>query len=509
MNTSVRVFGNTVVLYVKIIVSTFVGLFLTRVVLDVLGIEDFGIYNLIAGIIAILAFVESSLTISTQRYISLALGQGDVDRVRRYFSAGIQIHLGIAFVIAIILEICGLFLFDGFLNIPAERIEVARQIYQLMVLSMVATIVCIPYNAAINAYEDIWYYGLVQTLCTLMRLGLIVGFKYIHTDALWLYAAWMVTTTLMGVLASVVWCMVKYSSVCRVRLSLKSGYYDVREMLGFTGWNTLGAFAVVCRNQGVSIVLNVFFGPAINGVYGIANQVDGQLVSFANTLTSSMTPQIVKSQGAGNGERLCKLSVFTCKTAFMLSAFFALPLLIELPLVLGVWLKEVPPYTELYCRTLLFIFLICELYPGLSRGIQAVGNIKWQQIWSAICVVLPIPIGIIFFKMGMSHFIIIYLMLFAQVGSFAVSVYWSWRLFNLHVGKYLWFVVKAVALFLVMLGVGYFFDSLLMQFTSDITRFIIISILSSSVFVALFFWTCIDQDERTMINNLIHQVLKR
>ena len=509
MNTPVRVFCNTIVLYVKIIVSILVGLYLTRIVLDVLGIEDFGIYNLIAGVIAVLAFIESSLMMSTQRYLSLALGEGDQGRVREYFSAGLQIHIIIALLIAAILELCGLFLFDGFLNIPTDRVIIARQIYQLMILSTCITMIGIPFNAIINAYEDIWFYGLLQIFCIIARLGIIFGFTYIFLDSLLLYTIWIMSTTIIGVVVSIVWCYFKYDTTHRLTLSPQKSWNKIREMLSFTGWNTFGAFAVVCRNQGISVVLNVFFGPAINGVFGIANQVDGQLISFANTLTSSMTPQIVKSQGQGNSDRLRKLSVFACKMAFLLSAFFALPLMIELPLVLSMWLKEVPPYAELYCRVILFTFLICEFYPGLARGIQAVGVIKWQQIWSSTCILAPIPIGVILFKIGMPHYTITYLMVIAQICSFAVFVYWAWRLYGLKVSEFLSFVFKSTLIFVGLLYAGFMADEFLEGKITDIVRFLLVCSVSSFVFVIMFCKFCFKEYERDTIINLIHQIKKK
>ena len=507
MRPSVKVFNNTLVLYLKIVVSTIVGLYLTRVVLDVLGIEDFGIYNLIAGIIALLAFVESSLMSSTQRYLSLAIGQDDVIREKKYFSAGLLIHLAIGFLITAILEIIGLFLFDGFLNIPSERIAVAKEVYQLMILSTFFTVIGIPYNAAINANEDIWFYGLVQIICNVLKLGLIFAFKYINVDALWLYTAWVVAVTIIGVFVSILWCRSKYNSTRNLDYSFSNNKQDIGEMLGFSSWNTLGAFAVVCRNQGTSVALNVFFGPAINGVFGIANQVDGQLISFANTLTSSMTPQIVKSQGQGDQERLRILSVFASKTAFMLSALFALPLMLELPLVLDVWLKEVPPYAELYCRLILILFLICEFYPGLSRGIQAVGQIKWQQIWSSVCVVMPIPLGIVLFKFGFTHYTIVYLMLIAQIASLMVSVHWSRKLYQLNVVVFSIYILKALLLFGCIFFFCRYFDVFLMSSMSNVIRFITISIISSSLFLFLFYKFCLNNKEREMIRNLAKQLL--
>ena len=509
MSPSVKVLTNTIILYAKIIISTLVNLYLTRVVLAVLGIEDFGIYNLIGGVIAILAFVETALMSSSQRYLSFSLGKGVNEETRNIFSASLIIHIAVGIAIVVILELCGLFLFDGALNIPENRLKIARIIYQIMILSTLVTIIGIPYHSAINAYEDIWYYGLVQTICVCLKLGVIWCFNHLELDALLVYTIWMFIVTFLGVFASIMWCIVKYETCRKLRLSIGQQLQKIREMAGFTGWNTLGAFAIVARNQGVSIVLNIFFGPSVNGVYGIANQVDGQLISFSNTLTSSLSPQIVKSQGMGDKLRLRRLSVFASKMAFLLSAVFALPLLIELPFVLKIWLKEVPLYTEIYCRLVLIVFLVCELYPGLSRGIQAVGVIKWQQIWSSILVVSPIIAGIIMFKIGLPHYTITYAMLIAQIASLAVVVYWSKRLYDLDVRGFCLFIFKSIIIFLLLYVIFYRIDVLIINIVNDLIRFIAICLSSSSLFFIAFYFIVLDKTERGMLLSLVHKIFNR
>lgn len=509
MNPSIKVLTNTVVLYAKIIISTLVNLYLTRVVLAELGIEDFGIYNLVGSVIAILAFVETALMSSSQRYLSFSLGKGVKSETRDFFSASLLIHIIVGVVVVFVLELCGLFLFDGALNIPEDRLAVARIVYQIMIVSTLVTIIGIPYNSAINAYEDIWYYGIAQTVCVCLKLGVIWCFSHLVIDSLLIYSLWMLIVTFIGVLASIVWCLSKYDVCKHINLSIKKQMSRIREMAGFTGWNTLGAFAVVTRNQGVSIVLNVFFGTAINGVYGIANQVDGQLISFSNTLTSSLSPQIVKSQGMGDKERLRRLAIFASKLAFLLSAILALPLLLELPLVLNVWLKEVPEYTEIYCRLVLIVFLVCELYPGLSRGIQAVGIIKWQQIWSSIFVVSPIFLGIVLFMLGLPHYFIVYAMLLAQIASLIVVLYWGQRLYELNVKKFCIYILKAFVLFALLYYGLKWLDGLLNTITGDFVRFVIISLMSVMLYGVLYYYIAFDMKERSMLANMINKIMNK
>lgn len=349
---------------------------------------------------------------------------------------------------------------------------------------------------------------MVQIVCTLLKLGVIVGFVYFGVDKLLMYSIWMTVASLLEMFTQYIWCKLKYP-VCNNNNLFKYDRQSISEMFGFAGWNTLGAFAVVGRNQGVATVLNVFFGPRINGVFGIANQVDGQLISFANTLTSAMTPQIVKSHGQGNNERLVFLSLLTSKLTFFMSAVFAIPLLIELPLVLSVWLKEVPEHTEMYCRLVLYIFLVCELYPGLVRGIQAVGIIKWQQILTSIIVLLPIPIGIVAFKLGASHFWIVYLMLISQIASLGVTVYFSVKLFGLDIRKYFKFVFFAGLSFFSPLIFGHLIDNMMLGVCSNLVRFLAVVAISVLLFISLFFICGFDKNERAMILSLVSSFVKK
>ncbi len=507
MKTSTRVFYNTMVLYVKIVVSLVINLLLTRVVLDALGIDDFGIYSVIAGVIAILAFVQSALMSSVQRYLSVALGENNNEKTSKYFSASLLIHIFLGLIIILLFELCGLFLFDGFLNIPDSRIPVAKIIYQIMIFSTFFTVIGIPFHATINSYEDIWFYGLTQIICTFLRLGLIYAFVYLEGDKLVIYSIWMAATVILGEIASMIWCFCKYKVCKRISLSVKKLSKYIKDMLSFIGWNTVGAFAIVARNQGVSIVLNIYFGPRINGVFGLANQVDGQLSSFANNLTASLSPQIVKSYGQGNIERLRYLSLFACKLSFFLSAIFAIPLLIELPLILEVWLVEVPPYAELYIKLVLIIFLICELYPGLNRGIQAVGNIKWQQIICALCVISSIPIGIIMFSFECPHYAVVYVMIAAQAISFAVHIYWSNKLYGLKYKKVYHFLFCSVILFILIYLLGSFVDSILINRLSDLIRFLIVISSTAFLFSLSYLYVCFSKSERLSIKNLTLSIL--
>lgn len=510
MTSANRVMVNAIVMYVKIILSTIVGLYLTRVVLDVLGVSDFGIYNVIAGVIAILAFLESSLMTSSQRFFSVAIGESDVTKYVHFVSSSFIIHILFTVIIVSLLEVAGFFLFDGFLTIPANRLYVAKIVYQLMICSTAVTVVCIPFNALINAEEDIWFYGILQTVCTLLRLLIIFGFNVIDVDSLLLYSIWVASTTAMTGMGAAMWCFLKYSIVNKCNLSYQKNKLYIKDLFGFAGWNTLGSFAVIARNQGVAILLNHFFCPAINAVYGIANQVNGQLAAFANTLTASFTPQIAKSYGEGNNERLVFLSVFTSKMAFMLSAVMAIPFLLEMPLVLRVWLKEVPEFTEFYCGTIIYMFLLNEMYPGLVRGIQAVGNIRNREIVCSSVIILPILIGALLFSLGYNHTYIIYLIGASQLVLNIVNIYYAHKLYGLKFWHYIKECMKFTFVYFIVYFSGMFLKYIMDEVltTHQLVQFLIICSYSIISFLVLFYIVSFDKHEKNVINCIVMNKIK-
>lgn len=508
MDAAVRVFYNTAALYIKMFFTTILSLYLTRVVLNVLGVEDFGIYNLIAGIITILSFLNSALMSSSQRFISVAMGKKDKLLTKSYFTSSLIVHICFALILLFLLELCTLFIFDGVLNIPSNRLRIAKYVYQLMILSMLVTVIGVPYNAVINANEDLWFFAIVEVVCAFLKLAVILLFKAVSTDVLLLYTAWMVFVTYINVAVKYLWCKYKYAECNNIKI-FRCPRSSVADILGFSSWNALGAFAMVGRNQGVAVILNIFFGPAINAVYGIANQVNGQLIYFSQMLTTSMAPQIMKSQGEGNTNRMISLSIFTSKAAFLLSAIFAIPLTIEMPFVLQVWLNNVPPHTARFCELMLYVFLIMQLYPGLTRAIMANGDIKLYQISVSILLLLPLAIGCILFKLQYPSYSICYVMIIAQFLTLLVTLFLSRRLLNFNILPFAIYVIKASLLYFTVLLSGKYLHEYLIGIMPQLHVFIIITSITVLVFMSMYFLMILNKEERSRIYNMLKVLIHK
>lgn len=507
MTASLKVFFNTVSLYIKLLITVVVGLYLTRVVLEQLGVENYGIYNLIGGVISLLSFLQTALSVSTQRYLSVSMGKNDQNLVNTIFASSLTIHIVLSIVIFVILEFCSLFLFNGFLNIPADRIVAAKWVYQIMVMSTVFTVLQVPYAADMTAHEDLWMLAIIESMSAFLKLGVIFLFDVSSIDALILYSLWIFIATLFSFLPKVIWSTIKYKE-CRVVRFWKYIRKDsVKEMIGFTGWNAFGTLALVGRNQGVAILQNIFFGPAINAVYGIANQLNGHLIYCSQIMTTSMTPQIMKSEGEGNRSRMIRLSIFTSKMAFFLSAVLALPLIIEIDTVLNFWLKSVPEYTKVYCILILLMFLVMQLYPGLTRAVQAIGEIRNYQVVTSILLLLPLPVGYMMYKEGAQHTSVLYFMILSQVLQMMYAIWYLRRHTGIHMKDFYKYIIKAIVMFIVVYMLGNKLHLFWASRTSILITFIVTCTCVVLLFTLLSFVVLFNNQERKSILNMFRSLI--
>ncbi|MCM1141143.1 MAG: hypothetical protein NC453_21460 [Muribaculum sp.] len=496
-------------LYGKMVITTIITLYLTRVVLLYLGENDFGIYSLIGGIIALLSFVNSALMVSTQRYLSVAIGEKSKEKLETIFSLSVLIHIGLAIFLIGIFELCATFLFNGFLNMAPQRIGAAKIVYQLMIASTIFTVVGVPYNAIINAKEDLWFFSIVETICTVLKLGILIIFHFSKSDALINYTLWMVVVTIVNFIIKYVWCKSKYSECRKIKYTISGNTRFLRELLSFSGWNAFGTLALVGRNQGVAIILNHFWGTAINAVYGIANQVNSQLIYFSTIMTTSMTPQIMKSYGEGNHRRMLDLSVLTCKIAFFMSAVFAIPLIIEMQFVLKEWLKIVPEYTDIFCTLIIYIFLVMQLSPGLDRLIQACGRIRFYQVSKSIVLLLPIPAGAALGSCGLDNQMILYAMIASQCIQLIISIIVSYKLAGLNVSQFIVFLAKAVISFLAILLCGKFIYNQISSVMNEWLTFLIVTTTTMIAFTAVYYLTVLNNTDKQRFSNLFKSLKLR
>jgi len=507
MQHSTKLILNTIASYVRIIVNTIVTLIGTRIALRCLGADDFGLYNLIAGIVVLLSFINGSLLISSQRYFSISIGEGNTKKLGRFFNASLGIHIFIGLLIGLTFLIITPILFNGFLNITPEKIELAKVIYYIMIISAVITIGTIPFSAIMNAREDMVVLSICDIVSCIMKLVAAISLLFVSNHLLLTYTVLMLCSIFVKMLMEIGWSRFKYkeAKVISNQLVNKPIY---REMLGFIGWNTLGSFAVLVRNQGVAVILNVFFGTIINAAYGIANQVNSLVLSFASTLTTVFSPMIIQAKGAKNEKRMMDTAVFSSKLSFYLSSAMALPILLFLPVILKIWLGMYPNSTLEFCQYIVYSFLVLQLYPGINRAIYATGHIKGYQITISIVLVAILPIGAWLFKMGYPPYSILFVMLISQIITLISTIYYGHKFCGLSVKEFIIHSVFIPVLVFIVFLWGCESLNRVMRIQMSVFGIIIYSCIIELLYVIFFMYTVLNQKEKNMMINYLKHYLK-
>lgn len=379
MTNSQRVIVNTLAQYARTIVNVCLSLYSTRLILSALGQDDYGIYMLVAGVIAMLSFVTNALVTTTQRYLSVYHGRQDKEGLHQVFGNSMLLHLLIGGTIALILGICGRWITHDMLNIEAGREMAALWVYYAAVVMLLLSFVTAPIRALFIARENIVYISIVDIIDGILKLLIAIALTYITSDKLISYAGLMTGIHVLNLLLFTLYAAVKFEEFHFPRLNEWSKSL-MKELSGFAGWTTYSAGCVIVRNQGIAVVLNAFFGTVVNSAYGIAQQVLGAVQFVSQSILNAINPQIMKSEGADNRERMVRLSEYASKYSFLLLALVAIPIIAEMDTLLQVWLKEVPEHTSMFCRLMLVASLCDQISIGLTSANQAIGKIRVYSV---------------------------------------------------------------------------------------------------------------------------------
>lgn len=394
-----RIARHTLMLYVRTAIALLVSLFTARVVLNALGVADYGIYSVVGGVVLLFTFLNAAMSSATQRFLNFALGRQDPAQASRVFSVSLSAHLGIAALVVVLAETVGLWFLNARMVIPPGRMAAANWVYQLSICATVAGIVRVPYNAAILAYERMSFYAGMGIGEAGLRLGIAGALLFSAGDKLQLYA-WLVLA------ASLVLWLAHYA-YCR-RMFATTTYRPVRdaalsrEILGFSGWSLLGGLANMCNTQGINLVFNLFCGVVVNAAMGIASQVNAAISQFVFSFQTAFNPQIVQSYAAGDREYFIPLVFRASKFSFYLMWFIALPILFNADPILQVWLKLVPPHAPVFLRLIIASALVDALAGPLWMSAQAIGKIRNYQVVVSLLVLSNLPAAYVVLRLGYS-----------------------------------------------------------------------------------------------------------
>lgn len=374
-----------------------VSLFTVRVVLRTLGEVDYGLYNVIGGIVAMFAFLSNTMASASQRFFSYELGKKQFGRLRQTFSITVIIYIIIAVIILIVAETLGIWFLNTKMTIPVERLSAANWVFQFSVISFIITILTIPYNAAIIAQENMKIYAYVSIVEVLLKLGIVYILLLFSCDKLKLYSLLMLITTIIVSVLYISYCRYKYKEY-RFCFVWDKGIF--KSLIGYSGWSLFGSLSGVMKNYGVNVVLNVFFEPVVNASRAIAYQVGNAINQFSMNFLTATNPQIIKYYAEGEKKKMLWLVFQSSKLSFFLLYLLALPLIIEIDKVLSLWLDRVPSFAVIFTVLVIIDTLINSLSLPLMTAAQATGRIKWYQIIIGGTQLLNLPISYLFLLRG-------------------------------------------------------------------------------------------------------------
>lgn len=407
---SKRLIKNTVLLYLRTFFTLIIGLYTSRVVLDTLGVVDYGIYNVVGGIVIMFSLISASLSNSISRFITFELGKKDIRKLGIVFSTSLNIQLILSVIILLLAEILGVWFLNVHMNIPAERMYAANWVLQCSLFTFILGLISVPYNALIIAHEHMKTFAYISLIEVILKLLAVFMLRDIAYDKLIIYALFL------AVIALII--RIIYGCYCH-RNFPESTYHLVfdrnilKEMSSFAGWYLFGTCPYVFNNQGINIITNIFFSVGINAARGIANQVDTAVKQFVNNFTTALNPQIIKSYAEGDKKYAFQLVCRGAKYSYFLMLFFAIPCILEAGTILGLWLKEVPEGTVTFMQLAIFVSLADTPGAPLSTLALSTGNIKRYYIVIGAVGGTVFPISLFLFTLGMPAFVpyVVYLVM--------------------------------------------------------------------------------------------------
>ena len=505
MTISSRVIKNTGFLYIKMGITMFISLYLTRLILSSLGIADFGVFNVVGGAVAMLTFLNTAMASATQRFMSFSEGEGNLEKQKQIFNISILLHLIIAFIVAIALETFYFFLFNGILNIDIHRIFAAKMIYQFLIVSTMFTIMTVPYDAVLNARENMLYYAIIGIVESILKLLVAIYVMHTSEDKLIVYGFLMALISLVIMIVMRVYSHKKYDE-CQINFKKYYNKSIMKEMTLFAGWNFIGSASSIIAGYGSGIILNHFFGTILNTVNGISGQLNGQLLAFSSTLQKAVSPVITKSEGGGNKELMKKVTLTGTKLSFLVFTIFAIPFLIDTPYILKLWLKNVPEWSVEFCRLGVVFSLTEQLTRTFSTAIAATGKIKYVNMVNSTVSVISLLLLYLVFDRGLSPIFLPIIAIISAIIFSIVNIYFTRKYCQIGFDDYLknvFFRVMIVFLMSYLIGLlpNLFIDE-------SFLRLILIILSSSITFIITSFYIGLDKVEKQIVIGLFYKFTK-
>ena len=502
-----RIAKNTLMLYVRMLFTMVVSLYTSRVILSALGVVDYGVYNVVGGVVTMFSVINSCMTTSTQRFMTFELGTGNQKRLNDVFSIALLTHIAIGIIVILLCESIGLWFLNNKLVIPSERMTAARWVFQISLLQAFIGMIQIPFNSAIVAHERMDIFAFLGILETILKLVLVLLLTLMPTDKLITWACFSFATALTIRVIYQTYCR-RHFEECRLRFGNDVSLF--KEMFSFAGWNMFGSVAWMLRDQGLNMLLNMFWGPVINAARGVALQVSNAVSGFVSNFNTAINPQITKSYAANEKENMETMALRASKFSFLLLFFIALPLIVNIDFILRIWLSEVPEYTSIFVILILADSLVGALLnTPFITSLMATGKIRNYQIVVSVIIMMIVPASYILLRLGMNpasvFYVTIVFTLISGLARFAFCVKqigYKWSgLINRVFMPILGVILLSVGGLMVIIK--------LLPIGSEVGRFIILCFASILINGMTSFFVGLSKNERTKLVGFILNKIKK
>lgn len=504
-NQNTTIAKNTLFLSLRMVFVLFVSLYTSRVFLNVLGVEDYGISNVVAGFVSMFSFLNTSLANAIQRFYNAELGKNGSKGITKVYNTSLVIQGIIALFVVALLESVGLWYLYEKMVIPSDRFEVAFWLYQFSTISAAVVIMQSPFTAAVMAYERMNTYAVISILEVILKLGFALALPYISIDRLLMYGAFYMVLSILTFLSYFIYSKKEFKELHFQRSYKKSMFKD---MISFSGWNLCGTFACMIREQGLNMVLNIFFGPIVNAARGVAYQVSGALQGFVSNLSLAAKPQMVQSFATGDSSRTIKLMYTMSKLSFIFLFVLSVPVIFNIDYILHLWLGNVvPDHAANFVILVIITNFMNNLNAPLSNVVYATGKMRNYEVTFSVINLLIIPISFIVLKLGapaeMAFIVYLVMTVFVQIGCLLVIH----TLTKISLSDYFMsLIVPIVIVACITLPLIYIINFYLQQnLIGIVIEYIVITLLSS----VLFYYVVLDSTEKKIVNNIIYKLKKR
>lgn len=443
ITSSKTIAKNTIFLYFRTFLIMVISLFTSREILEALGETDFGIYNLVGSIVVLFSFLNAAMSSATQRFLNFELGEGNALGVQKVFSISVNIHLLIALIILLLGETLGLWFVCSELNIPKERLDAAIWTYQMSLVAGCLSVLRIPYNACIVAYERMSFYAYVSIVESLCKLSIVFLLYFSRSDKLIEYSFYMLSVVILINIVYMFYCKRNFESVCYIKVSDKVLF---NKLISFSGWNVLSGVANTGVSQGINFLLNIFYSVALNAAMGLAHQVQSAFACFIYSFQTAFTPQIIKLYAAGMKTEFLNLVFRTSRLSFCLIFVLAIPIMFFIEPILDLWLTIIPEYTAGFVIIFIVYYMIDATSGPLIIAIQAIGDIKVYQIVFSFIVLLNIPIMLGLLYLGLSPILVVSIRVFLNLIAHIYRIFYLKKRIEFPVKQYLKDVISRITI---------------------------------------------------------------